>query len=145
LAAQLVSALHDADPIVRMRAADALEKASVARPELLRPHKRVLLSLAHRATQQELRWHLAQLIPRLPLTPRQRRRAAAVFQVYARDRSAIVRTFAMQALADLASVDPRLRPRITAQLRRLTSTGTPAMRARGRRLLAVLRLATPVS
>jgi hypothetical protein len=138
LAAQLVRALHDADPIVRMRAADALEKVSVTHPELVRPHKRMLLSLARRATQQELRWHLAQLIPRLPLTARQRHGAAAVLQAYVRDRSAIVRTFAMQALADLASVDAGLRPGIAAQLRRLTSTGTPAMRARGRRLLAAL-------
>ena len=138
VAARLVTALRDGDPIVRMRAADALEKVSVAHPDLLHPHKRELLSLAHRATQQELRWHLAQLIPRLPLTIRQRRGAATLFQTYLRDRSAIVRTFAMQALADLASVDPGLRPRITALLRRLTSAGTPAMRARGRRLLAGL-------
>ncbi len=142
-AVQLVRALHDDDPIVRMRAADALEKASATHPELLRPHKRVLLSLARRATQQELRWHLAQLIPRLPLTARQRHAAAAVFQAYLGDRSAIVRTFAMQALADLAVVDTGLRPRIAAQLRRLTATGTPAMRARGRRLLAALRDALP--
>lgn len=138
LAARLVTALHDADPIVRMRAADALEKASVAHPELLHPHTRGLLSLARRATQQELRWHLAQLIPRLPLAARQRRAAATLLQRYLRDRSAIVRTFAMQALADLASEDPGLRPRITALLRRLTTNGTPAMRARGRRLLAEL-------
>ncbi len=138
LTTQLVRALHDGDAIVRMRAADALEKATVAHPELLRPHQRVLVSLARRATQQELRWHLAQIIPRLPLTARQRRRAAAAFQTYLEDRSAIVRTFAMQALADLASVDTALRPRIAAQLRRLSSTGTPAMRARGRRLLATL-------
>jgi hypothetical protein len=138
LAAPLVTALRDADSIVRMRAADALEKASVAHPELLHPHNRELLSLARRATQQELRWHLAQLIPRLPLTTRQRRGAATLFQTYLRDRSAIVRTFAMQALADLASIDRRLRPQITAQLRRLATTGTPAMRARGRRLLGRL-------
>jgi hypothetical protein len=142
-AAQLVTALHDADPIVRMRAADALEKASAAHPELLHRHTRVLLSLARRATQQELRWHLAQLIPRLPLTTRQRRGAATLFRTYLGDRSAIVRTFAMQALADLAAADPGLRPRIIAQLRRLTATGTPAMRARGRRLLARLHREAP--
>src|SRR5262245_1189854 len=69
---ELVAALTDLDPLVRMRAADALEKVTVHQPELLRPHKRALLTLANRAKQQELRWHLAQLIPRLRLTRRER-------------------------------------------------------------------------
>lgn len=128
-----------------MRAADALEKASVARPGLLRPYKRVLLALARRATQQELRWHLAQLVPRLPLSVRQRRAAAALLQGYLKDRSAIVRTLAMQALADLAALDPTLRRRVVPQLKRLSSTGTPAMRARGRRLLARLTARKPAA
>jgi hypothetical protein len=34
--------LHD-DPVVRMRAADAIEKVTVCRPELLQAHKRKLL------------------------------------------------------------------------------------------------------
>lgn len=139
---ELVATLSDNDPIVRMRAADALEKVSVAHPELLRPHRRFLFRLARRATQQELRWHLAQMVPRLPLTAHQRWRAAAVFETYLGDRSAIVRTCAMQALADLASRDARLRARVVRRLRRLTVTGTPAMRARGRRLLQALG-ATP--
>src|SRR5690349_3152849 len=135
---ELVATLRDQDPLVRMRAADALEKVSAAHPQLLRPHQRVLLRLARDATQQELRWHLAQLVPRLRLTAHQRLRAAGFFESYLRDRSAIVRTCAMQALADLASVDRRLRARVVRRLRRLTRTGTPAMQARGRRLLQAL-------
>ena len=137
-ARELVAALRHPDPVVRMRAADALEKASAADPDLLRAHVRALLLLARRATQQELRWHLAQMIPRMPLALPQRRAAFAVLEAYLTDRSAIVRTFAMQALADLAVVDRALRPRVARQLAHLTATGTPAMRARGRRLLAEL-------
>jgi hypothetical protein len=44
----------------------------------------------------------------------------------------------MQALADLAEQDAGLRPAIVAQLKELTRTGSPAMQARGRRLLAKL-------
>jgi hypothetical protein len=121
-----------------MRASDALEKASATRPELLRAHRRTLLALARRATQQELRWHLAQMVPRLPLGVQQRRRAIALFSTYLADHSAIVRTCAMQALADLAVGDARLLPGVLHQLRRLRATGTPAMRARGRRLVVAL-------
>jgi hypothetical protein len=37
--AELIQRLWDEDPIVRMRAADAAEKVTVTRPELLKPHK----------------------------------------------------------------------------------------------------------
>lgn len=142
---EIVAALRDPRPEVRMRAADALEKASAARPDLLRPFKRSLLSLARRSTQQELRWHLAQMLPRLPLTRQERHRAVTLFETYLDDRSAIVRTFAMQALFDLASEDPHLRNRISHRLTHLVATGTPAMRARGRQLLRKLRVSGPAA
>lgn len=44
----------------------------------------------------------------------------------------------MQALADLAVRDAVLRRRVIPVLRRLTDTGTPAMRVRGRKLLTAL-------
>jgi len=135
---ELVTALSDVDAVVRMRAADALEKASAVHPELLRPHVLTLLRLAGRAKQQELRWHLAQMLPRLPLGVQQRRQAVKLLGAYLRDRSSIVRTFAMQALADISLTYPAVRPAVLRRLRRLTATGTPAMRARGRRLVAQL-------
>jgi hypothetical protein len=54
------------------------------------------------------------------------------------DKGSIVRTPAMQGLADLAARDLRLRKQILPILRELTLTGTPAMRARGRHLLKKL-------
>jgi hypothetical protein len=139
----LAAGLTDADPLVRMRSADAMEKATKDRPSLLHRYKPLLLSLSRSATQPELRWHLAQLIPRLQLTAAERRRLAANFEDYLGDPSAIVRTFAMQALADLAGPDAGLRARVLPRLTELTRTGSPAMRARGRRLLAELRRGAP--
>jgi len=68
---ELFGCLWDEDPIVRMRAADAAEKITVTRPELLKPHKLELLGLLDEAEQIELRWHLALMAPRLALTVRQ--------------------------------------------------------------------------
>ena len=50
----------------------------------------------------------------------------------------IVKTFSMQALADIAEQDADLRPSILMQLQELTRTGSPAMQSRGRKLLARL-------
>jgi HEAT repeat protein len=135
LFAEVVECLWHEDPVVRMRAADAMEKATVCAPELLRPFKRELLGLMEEATQQEVRWHLALMVSRLALTAAERRRAVAALRTYLEDRSSIVKTFAMQGLADLAVQDGTLREETVELLRVLTRTGTAAMRARGRKLL----------
>ena len=57
---------------------------------------------------------------------------------YLGDRSSIVKTFAMQGLAGLAMQDPEMKPEVVEQIRVLTRTGTAAMKARGRKLLAEL-------
>ena len=130
---------HEA-PIVRMRAADAAEKVTVTRPELLQPHKQELLGLLAEAEQIELRWHLALMVPRLALSGPERRRASAALQHYLDDRSSIVKTFALQGLADLARQDANLIEKVKSTLEESLRTGTPAMRARARKLLKELKL-----
>jgi hypothetical protein len=75
------------------------------------------------------------MIPRLELNARERLVAVDILFDYLRDRSSIVKTFAMQGLADLAVKDPLLRRKLLPLLQELTEIGTPAMRARGRKLL----------
>jgi hypothetical protein len=135
---RLMQGLWSSDPLIRMRAADAAEKVSLRRPDLLRPFKAKLLRLLDEATQQELRWHLAQMIPRLRLSKKDRLRAASAFRLYLSDRSSIVKTSALQALADLARVDEELMPEVKDLLTAVTKVGTAAMRARGRKLLRQL-------
>jgi hypothetical protein len=141
LFAELIAGLWDVDRVVRMRAADAVEKVSRKQPELLVPFNAELLGLLAEASEQELRWHLAQMAPRLRLTGKERLRAASLLKDYLDDHSSIVKTFAIQALADLANADPALLPDTVELLEQAVRSGTPAMRARARKLLA--RLAHP--
>jgi hypothetical protein len=94
-----------------------------------------LLAIAGSSDQQEVRWHAALMIPRLKLTVKERSVAVDILFDYLGDRSSIVKTFAMQGLATLASTDPPLRAKVLPLLQELTEVGTPAMRARGRKLL----------
>jgi hypothetical protein len=98
--------MHHADELIRMRAADAVEKLTVTNPEWLRPFKVRLIKLAARVKQQELRWHLAQLLPRLELSKRDRVMVVSVLRSYLKDESRIVKTFAMQSLADPGEAGP---------------------------------------
>lgn len=138
LFAVVFDGISDPDPLVRMRCADAVEKITVLHPEYLGRYAKRVIELAEAAQQQELRWHLAQLLSRLKLNQRERRRVARTMSAYLTDVSKIVKTCAMQTLADIAAEDPELRSPIVQRLQQLTGTGSPAMRARGRKLLARL-------
>lgn len=127
------------DPLVRMRCADVVEKVTEPHPEWLLPHKKMLLRQVAKIEQQEVRWHAAQLFSRLPLTKAERGAVVKILNTYLADKSGIVRTFAMQGLADMAERDERLRAPVSAQLEELTRTGTPAMQSRGRKLLVKLK------
>ncbi len=134
----LIDGMHHADELVRMRAADAVEKLTVTNPDWLRPFRVQLIKLAERTKQRELRWHLAQILPRLELSRRDRVILVAVFRRYLEDKGRIVKTFAMQGLADLAMQDPRFRTPTRRVIAALTRTGSPSMKSRGRKLLLQL-------
>jgi hypothetical protein len=138
---KLLAGLWSADPLVRMRAADAAEKVTREQPALLAPHKNELLGLLAETVQIEVRWHLAVMVPRLPLNAEERQRAAGALRTYLEDRSSIVKTFALQGLADLAAADPGMRTSVAELVREATKTGTAAMKARSRRLLMKLEKA----
>ena len=99
---EIVAGLDDPDPVVRIRAADVAEKVSRARPDWLGPHKAVLLGLMSTARDKEVRWHLAQTAPRLPLEAGERRVCFALLFAWIDDPSRIVAAAALSALAELA-------------------------------------------
>jgi hypothetical protein len=91
----LFDGMSDPDPLVRMRSADAIEKITARRMEYLSPYKKRLIQLAGTAQQQEVRWHVAQLLSRLKLSRPERRRVVDILSSYLSDTSKIVKTFSM--------------------------------------------------
>ena len=135
----LISGFFVGDPVIRMRTADVVEKTTRVKPELLRPYKNKLIRLAGETEQQEVRWHLAQILPRLSLKSADHNIVIEILFSYLDDKSKIVITFALQALADFAGEDPKLKPRVIRALEDLTRTGSPAIKTRGRKLLKMLQ------
>ncbi len=132
---EVVRGFAHSDPVIRMRCADVAEKVSAARPAWLQRHKQAVLALASRAQEKEVRWHVAQMIPRLKLERGERRRAVAWLFKYLADESQIVKTFSMQALFDMSPADAKLRARVVGILRAAIKNGGPAQRNRARKLL----------
>ncbi|HME12870.1 MAG TPA: hypothetical protein VKF79_08420 [Candidatus Acidoferrum sp.] len=133
---ELLQFMWSDDPVVRMRAADAVEKISAAKHALLQPFKAELLGLAEETHQQEVQWHLALMLPRLRLTGTERQRAVAGLKGYLQSRSSIVKTFALQGLAEFAGRDEELRTEVLEIIMQASRNGTAAMKARARKLLA---------
>ena len=136
---ELIACLWHKNPIVRMRAADAAEKVSAKRPDLVQRYKSELLGLLAVTEQIEVRWHLAQMVPRLKLTARERQRAAGALRHYLDDRSSIVRTFALNALVELSRYDETLRPEAKQLVEEALHSGSAAMKARARQLLKIFQ------
>ena len=60
--------LSNDEPVIRMRAADVIEKVTRDRPELLTDYTSKVISILKVADQQEVCWHMAQIVPRLEYT-----------------------------------------------------------------------------
>lgn len=133
---ELIACLFDGDPSVRMRAADALERVSRTGGARLDPHVEHLLTDAVAIEQAEVRWHIAQILPRLTLDDDQRHRAAVLLaDWFENSPSRIVKTSALQAVVDLAETDPELRAMSAEMLGRAMRSGVPSLAARARRIL----------
>jgi hypothetical protein len=132
------NAMLSDNAIIRMRSADAAEKITAKHPEYLQPYKEKLIQQVAKINPQEVRWHVAQMVPRLELSEEERAVAVEILLDYLNDKSKIVKTFSMQALADFAERDADLRPKVIQLLEELTTTGSPAMKSRGRKLMEKL-------
>jgi hypothetical protein len=135
LCRQLVECLWDEDEGVAGRAADALETVAAESPRIMARWKDALLGLLVEAGPIKLRWHLALIVTGMKLTRPECRRVYGVLQGWLDDKSSIVKTCAMQGIAELTRQDLSLKDEVLDQLRVFSRSGTPAMRARGRVLI----------
>jgi hypothetical protein len=84
----------------------------------------------------QARWNLTIVIGGLELRGEDRALAAELMFDALRSESAFLRTFAMQGLWDLARDDAALMRQVRPMVQEFAVTGTAAMRARARMLLA---------
>lgn len=134
----LFQGLEQSNPVLRMRCADAIEKITAQNPELLVPFKKKLLQKYSKIEQQEVCWHVAPMLARLRLSNSEEKSVIGLLLSYTNDRSSIVKTMSMQALADIALRSPSHLPEVRQHIEELMVIGTPAMKARGKKLLKTL-------
>jgi hypothetical protein len=119
-----------------MRAVDAVEKVTSKHPEFLKPHKFQLLSILKSADHKELKWHIAQLIPRVDLSTEELEKVwhTLSYWVLNKNESKIVRVNALQGLFDLSQKYVGLKPDVENIFAAIEHEMIPSMQARIRKL-----------
>jgi len=125
---------HD-DPVLRMRAADALEKAIQKCPELLAGYSSKIISILESVDQQEVCWHMAQISPRLDLTKSEKKQILELLNRLLSHKSKIVRVSAMDAMTCFAERDETIRDEVKEIIKEQMKSGIPSILSRGRKLL----------
>ncbi len=132
--------LYGRDPVLKARSADVIEKATRNKPELLLKHKKEIISILKDESQQEVCWHIAQMIPRLKYTLEEEKEIIDGLNKYLSHKSKIVRVFALVALTDFAEKNQAIVKKVINTIRLHVETGSPAIQARGRKLLKRLNV-----
>jgi hypothetical protein len=104
---ELIDALFDGvaddNETIRNRSIDALERVSRARPDLLRPYKRELLTRVSRIGHWAVRSHLCQILGRLDnYTRAERGRTIVLMRSWLGDKSSIVKAVSLDCLVQLS-------------------------------------------
>ena len=133
---ELFKEIFNADRIVVMRTADAIEKITLNHPEYLGHHKQDILQLCNTAKNIELKWHLALLVSRLSLTKIEIGSVWQTLTSWATDpnESKIVRVNSMQGLFNLLTQHKELKQDFNLTVNKIEEENIPSINARIRKL-----------
>lgn len=125
----------DQDPVIAMRASYVAMRVAEQKPESVKPFTKDLLKNLELYTQQEVRWHIPQLLVHLDLTKAQKRRAYEVIMNWAEtDKSKIVGYYGFQAAADFAETDSELLQDFIPRIRKANKTGAKSIQNRCKKI-----------
>ena len=136
---ELIQGLYVQDPVIRMRAADVIEKVTAKDAHHLIPYKQAILNLLDQTSQIEVQWHLAQIVPRLPLTRDEIQKSYASIEKYLESSSSIVKAFSLQCLFDLSQKAPQYLSTTKRYLEKGLRSSTKAIQTRCRSLLEEIK------
>lgn len=134
----LVAALDSEDPVVRGRAADALEKVGRSLPDQVSDHISEVMHKARTDDVPMVRWHLAMLLGHLLVHQGQRVSIETVLLKMLEDDSVFVVSWVISSLALLALLEPSRQPAILAAIGPFEGSDSTALRTRASNALAGL-------
>ena len=131
----------DDDPVVAMRASYVAMKLAQSDPATTHEFKKLILKNLSKYTQQEVRWHVPQLLVHMKITAAERRNAYEVVMQWSEtDASKIVAYYGLQAAADFAEADDALLGDLIPRLRKLNARGAKSVSNRCKKIAKQLEI-----
>jgi hypothetical protein len=125
----------DEDPVVAMRASYVAMKVAEQKPDSVEPFAKDLLKNLNLYTQQEVRWHIPQLLAHLNLTLAQRRKAYEVPMEWSEtDKSKIVGYYSLQTAANFAETDDKILQDFIPRLKKANKLGAKSIQNRCKKI-----------
>ena len=125
----------DEDPVVAMRASYVAMKVAEQKPDSVEPFAKDLLKNLNLYTQQEVRWHIPQLLAHLNLTLAQKRKAYEVLMEWSEtDKSKIVGYYSLQTAANFAETDDKLLQDFIPRLKKANKLGAKSIQNRCKKI-----------
>ena len=132
---EIYSLFLDGDPVIAMRASYVAMRVAEQKPESVYPFTKELLKNLGLYTQQEVRWHIPQLLVHLNLTKAQKRKAYEVIMDWAEtDKSKIVGYYSFQTAADFAESDDLLFQDFVPRIRKANKNGAKSIQNRCKKI-----------
>ena len=131
----------DEDPVIAMRSSYVAMKVAEHKPESVAPFSDFLFSNMDHFTQQEVRWHVPQLLSHLNLTDDQKNISYRYLMDWAEtDKSKIVGYYSLQAAADIAQTDQDILKDFVPRLKKAHQSGAKSIQNRCKKIAKQLRI-----
>jgi hypothetical protein len=134
----LVAGLDATDPVVRGRAADALEKVGRILPDSVVQHIQRIVTALSEDEVAMVRWHLAMALGHLAMYADQADRIETALLARLKDESVFVVSWSMASLCILALQYPAKLPGIVSAIAPFEKSSSAALRTRARKAMAAL-------
>jgi hypothetical protein len=134
---EVFNGIFHEDKVIRARCADAIEKVAQKFPHYIQKKKSIILKNLGKFDQKEVVWHIALMLGLLKLTPKETERIfIQLFKWLNFSDSIIVKVACMQTLSQHSMKHKKYLKSVRDEIQKQMINGTPAIKARGRHLLA---------
>ncbi len=124
---ELLSGLDGNDPIIRMRSADVIEKVTQNKPELLSGFTERIISVMESVVQQEVCWHMSQIVPRLTYDKDKEDKIITILEKFLLHKSKIVKVSAIESLVHFAERNKSILNEVLGIIKEQITKGSPAV------------------
>lgn len=138
LLGKLIEALSVPDDVIRGRAADALEKVSRTRPELVQEHLPLLIKLAYNDKVPMVKFHIAMIFGNLKTSGEIFDQITYALFHLLRDESVFVKSWAMVSLCIISRRNKGVRGEIIERIRPFKNHKSIAIRSKVAKALKIL-------